>query len=301
MLDTPLEGATIGFVGVGQMGLPMAKNVIEAGFPLVACDVREEAVAAVEAAGGEGAATPAAVAERCLGVHVMVVDDEQVDAVVRGEEGVFEGFRRREEGGVVVVHSTVVPETVVALAEDAPEGVAVLDVAVSGGQPRAETGELTLMVGGDGAVLDAYRPVLASLSRDIYQLGPVGAGLATKLANNLIFHACEAATMEAIDLGTAYGVSRDDLVDVFETSTGDNYFLRNVDYFTGEYLTTHPAGLHGPARNARKNLSQALELGGSLEVSLPVTGLVSQRVPRVWHDLADELAAEDASESRSGG
>jgi 3-hydroxyisobutyrate dehydrogenase-like beta-hydroxyacid dehydrogenase len=295
MLDTPLDEATIGFVGVGQMGLPMARNVLEAGFPLVACDVREEAVRAVEDAGGEGAATPAAVAERCLGVHVMVVDDDQVTDVVRGEDGVFEGFRRREGGGVVVVHSTVVPDTVAVLAADAPEGVAVLDVAVSGGQPRAETGELTLMVGGDGATLDAYRPVLDAFGRDVYHLGPVGAGLATKLANNLIFHACEAATMEAIDLGTAYGVDREDLLEVFETSTGDNYFLRNVDYFTGKYLTSHPAGLHGPARNARKNLSQALELGGSMEVPLPVTGLVSQRVPRVWHDLADEMAAEGVS------
>jgi len=102
--------------------------------------------------------------------------------------------------------------------------------------------------------------------------------------------------MEAIDLGTAYGVSREDLLEVFEVSTGDNYFVRNADYFTGEYLTSHPAGLHGPARNGRKNLSQALELGGSLEVPLPVTGVVSQRVPELWHELADELDAADEGE-----
>lgn len=292
MLDTPLDEATIGFVGVGQMGLPMARNVLDAGFPLVACDVREEPLKAVEDAGGERAATPADVAARCLGVHVMVVDDEQVNQVVRGEDGIFEGFRRRGDGGVVVVHSTVVPDTVAALAEDAPDGVTVLDVAVSGGQPRAETGDLTLMVGGDAAAVDAYRSALDPLARDVYHLGPVGAGLATKLANNLIFHACEAATMEAIDVGTAYGVDREDLLDVFEASTGDNYFVRNFEYFTGEYLTTHPAGLHGPARNARKNIAQALELGGSLEVPLPVTGLVSQRVPHLWHELADGLAVE---------
>lgn len=264
----------------------------------MACDAREEAVSAVEDAGGEGAPTPVAVAERSLGVHVMVVDDDQVNDVVRGEDGVFEGFRRREGGVVVVIHSTVVPDTVAALAGDAPEGVAVLDVAVSGGKPCAETGELTLMVGGDGATLDAYRPALTPLARDVYHLGPVGAGLATKLANNLIFHGCEAATMEAIDVGTEYGVNREALLEVFEASSGDNHFLRNVDYLTGEYLTSHPAGFHGPARNARKNLSQALELAGSMEVSLPVTGLVSQRVPRAWHDLADDMATERASGDR---
>lgn len=289
MFNTVPDDATIGFVGVGQMGLPMAQNVLDAGFPVVAYDVREPAVAAVEDHGGTGAMTPAAVAEQSLGVHVMVVDDDQVDDVTRGDEGLFEGFRRRDGAGVVVVHSTVRPETVTELANDTPEDVTVIDVAVSGGEPRAESGDLTLMAGGDAAVVDAYRPVLDAFGRDIHHLGPVGAGLATKLANNLIFHACEAATMEAIDLGTEYGVDRDQLIEVFTESTGDNYFLRNVEYFTGEYIETHPSGVYGPARNARKNLYQALHLGGSLDVELPVTGLVSQRVPRLWGDFAEEI------------
>lgn len=95
--------------------------------------------------------------------------------------------------------------------------------------------------------------------------------------------------MEAIDLGTEYGVDRDQLIEIFTESTGDNYFLRNVEYFTGEYTETHPSGMYGPARNARKNLYQALHLSGSLDVELPVTGLVSQRVPRLWGNLADEI------------
>lgn len=293
MFDTSLDDATVGFVGVGQMGLPMAWNVLDGGFPIVACDIREEAVAAVEDQGGTSASTPAAVAEQCLGVHVMVVDDEQVDEVVRGADGIFEGFRRRDGRGLVVVHSTVRPETVTGLAEEAPEDVAVIDVAVSGGEPRAETGDLTLMAGGDAAVVEAYRPVLDAFARDVHHLGRVGAGLATKLANNLIFHACEAATMEAINLGTEYGVDREQLVEVFSESTGDNYFLRNVDYFTGEYIETHPSGVYGPARNARKNLYQALDLGGSLDVELPVTGLVSQRVPRLWRELAEEMEGDE--------
>ena len=293
MFDSPITDQKIGFVGIGQMGLPMAQNILEAGYTVGVYDVRPDAVDAVVNSGGEAADSPADLASDCSSVHIGVVNDKQVDSVVRGDTGVFAGFRRHDSVGLLVVHSTVLPETVTSLSEDAPEGVTVLDAAMSGGKPRAEEGDLTLMVGGEKSAVEYYRPVFELLSRDIFHLGRLGSGLATKLANNLIFHATEFATLEAIDLGTKYGVDEAQLRAVFEHSTGDNYFLRNYDFFTDEYLRTHPAGPHATARNAQKNLYQALLLAKSLQVEVSLTALASQRVPSLWRELADEIESEN--------
>ncbi|MFB6312296.1 MAG: NAD(P)-dependent oxidoreductase, partial [Salinirussus sp.] len=273
-------------------GFPLSQIVREAGHPVVAYDVREDALDAFAESGGEVAESPAAVARMCRSVHVVVVTDEQAEAVVFGEDGIFAGFEA-SDGGLLVVHSTVTPDTVEKFSDRAPEGVAVIDAAMSGGSERAEVGDIALMVGGDEDIVDWYRPVLEPMGREVFYLGPVGSGLAAKLANNLALHVTMAGTFEAIDLAGAYGVSEDDLLAVMEQSTGDSYFVRHFDFLTREYLETHPAGPYAMARNSRKNLMQALALGESVGEALPMAGIASQLVPETYTELADDMREED--------
>ena len=291
MFDDPVDGEPIGFIGLGDMGFPISQCIREAGFPVGAFDVREEALEAFEDAGGTAHDSPAAVARTSLGVHIVVVSDDQAEDVVYGDDGVFAGFED-SGGGVLVVHSTLRPETVETFAEDAPEGVAVIDAAMSGGSERAEIGDLAIMVGGDEDVVDSYGPVLEPIARDVFHLGRTGAGLAAKLANNLAYHVTMAGTLEAIELGEAYGVAEADLLAVFEQATGDSYFVRNYDFFTRGYLETHPAGPYAMARNSKKNLTQAMDLGEDVGTALPMAGLTSQLLPETYEEIADEIVAE---------
>lgn len=291
MFDDPIDGARIGFIGLGDMGFPISQCVREAGFPVGAVDVRDEVLDEFEAAGGTAYDSPAAVARASRGVHVVVVSDDQAEAVVYGEDGVFAGFSD-SDGGILVVHSTLRPETVEDFAADAPDGVAVVDAAMSGGSERAEIGDLAIMVGGDDDVVDYYRPVLEPIAREVFHLGRTGAGLAAKLANNLAYHVTMAGTLEAIELGEAYGVAEEDLLAVFEQATGDSYFVRNYDFFTRGYLETHPAGPYAMARNSKKNLTQALDLGEDVGTALPMAGLTSQLLPETYEEIADGIVAE---------
>lgn len=292
MIEDSIDGERIGFVGIGDMGFPISQIVHEAGFPVVAHDVREEALEAFVEAGGEAADSPADVARTARAVHVVVVTDDQAEDVVFGDDGVFAGFEV-SGGGLLVVHSTVTPETVDGFAERAPAGVSVIDAAMSGGSERAEVGDIALMVGGDEAIVDWYRPVLEPIGREVFYLGDVGSGLAAKLANNLALHVTMAGTFEAIDLAEAYGVDEEDLLAVMEQSTGDSYFVRHFDFLTREYLETHPAGPYAMARNSRKNLMQALDLGESVDEALPMGAIASQLVPETYTAIADERFGED--------
>lgn len=294
MYDEPVDGEPIGFIGLGDMGFPISQCIREAGFPVGAFDVQDEVLEAFEAAGGTAQESPAAVARASRGVHVIVVSDEQAESVVYGDDGVFAGFEA-SDGGILVVHSTLRPETVEEFAENAPAGVTVIDAAMSGGSERAEIGDLAIMVGGDDDAVEYYRPVLEPIAREIFHLGRTGAGLAAKLANNLAYHVTMAGTLEAIELGEAYGVDEDDLLAVFEQATGDSYFVRNYDFFTRGYLETHPAGPYAMARNSKKNLKQAMDLGEDVGTALPMAGLTSQLLPESYEEIADEIVADRES------
>lgn len=285
MVSTP----TIGFVGIGQIGFPIATTLLEAGHQVVAHDLRDEALERFEARGGTTAADPAAVGRLADAVHVAVVTDEQVESVLEGTDGVFAGFEATGDGGIVAVHTTVVPGTVRDRAAAAPDGVDVLDVAVSGGFPRAAEGDLTLMVGGEPSVVDRHRPVLEAIGREIHHMGPVGSGMATKLLNNAILHAQEAATFEAVAFGRDLGLEESQLVSVFAQGTATNSAVQRWDYVTGEYFATHPRGPMGGVENTRKNLSQYLKMAAEADHDVPMAGLASQLAPRWKRHYAERV------------
>lgn len=194
----------VGFIGLGIMGKPMSRNLIKAGHKLVVCDVNAAAVQEVVAAGAESAATAKEVAERTDVVITMLPNSPHVKQVVLGPNGVLEGARK---GLVLIDMSSIAPlvsrEVCAKLAE---KGVDMLDAPVSGGEPKAIDGTLSVMVGGKKEVFDKYYDLMKAMAASVVLTGDIGAGNVTKLANQIIVALNIAAMSEALVLATKAGV-----------------------------------------------------------------------------------------------
>ena len=263
----------LGFVGLGQIGSPMAGHLVDWPGGLVVCDVRDEATAPFAERGAAVAPDPAGVAAAGAEiVSVMVLDDEQVRDVVAGV------LREAAPGTVVAVHSTIRAETAEELAAVAAErDVAVLDAPVSGGFMGAHQGNLALLVGGDEEAFERCREPFSRFAELVVRFGPAGAGTRAKLARNLVTFVSYTAAAEAERLAEAAGVDLGDLARV----------VRHTDAITGGpgaimlRPTTAPLepsdGLYDILCHTRalgeKDLGLALELAASLGVDLPLTSL----------------------------
>ena len=174
----------LGFIGVGAMGLPMGRNLLRAGYPLAFCTSRDAAAEALVAAGGARLADPAAVAGACDILLTCLPADAEIETAMLGEGGALDALR---EGGTIIELSTASPAIMRRLGERAASrGVAVLDAPVSGGTSGAEAATLAIMVGGAADDLDACRPILETLGKNIYHVGPVGMGKVFKLCNQYL-------------------------------------------------------------------------------------------------------------------
>ena len=194
----------IGFIGLGIMGKPMSLNLIKAGYQLVVMDVFEPAVTELVTAGAEAAPTPRAVAEQADTIITMLPNSPQVKQVVLGEQGVIEGAR---SGAVVIDMSSIAPLVSREVAGKlAANGVEMLDAPVSGGQPKAIEGTLSVMVGGSQEVFDRCYPIMKAMAGSVVRTGSIGAGNITKLANQVIVALNIAAMAEALVLATKAGV-----------------------------------------------------------------------------------------------
>lgn len=197
----------IGFIGLGIMGKPMSKNLLKAGYDLVVCDVVKAAVDEMVAAGAQAAATPKAVAEQADIIITMLPNSPHVKQVVLGENGVIEGAKK---GSVLVDMSSIAPlvsrEVAGKLAE---KGIDMLDAPVSGGEPKAIDGSLSVMVGGKKEVFDKCYPIMKTMAGSVVLVGDVGAGNVTKLANQIIVAINIAAMSEALVLASKAGVEPD--------------------------------------------------------------------------------------------
>lgn len=274
-----------GFIGLGNQGRPMAVNLVRAGFALSVYDVARPPVGALVAAGARAAASPREVAAHADVIGICVPEDRHVRAVMSGEDGVLAGARR---GAVVVIHSTILPETAIALGEAAAgTGVAVLDACVTGGAARAEQRQLTFLVGGDGAALAVARPVFEASAAKIIHAGALGDGAKLKLCLNLVTYIQWAAAYESFALARAVGLPQE----VLEEAGQSNGQLTPLML---SYLALHKmpdetrhseamqAALRGFMQVAEKDLAWALELARTSGVALPVGGLVSQLMARLY-------------------
>jgi 2-hydroxy-3-oxopropionate reductase len=194
----------IGFIGLGIMGKPMAKNLIKAGHELVVCDMNRSPVDELAAEGAQTADTPRDVAERCDLLFTMLPNSPHVKEVVLGANGILEADCT---GKTLVDMSSISPLVAREIAEKAEvAGLHMLDAPVSGGEPKAINGTLAIMVGGDAEVFGKVQPVLLAMGSSAVHVGEIGSGNVTKLANQIIVALNIAAMSEAMVLATKAGV-----------------------------------------------------------------------------------------------
>lgn len=265
----------VGFIGLGRMGWPMARNLRAAGFGLVVYDAAvETATRFAEEFGATVAAGPAAFAD-CEVVITMLPNDTIVRQVVLDWGGGVASHLK--PGSIVLDMSSSSPTGIQGIAAGAAgHEVIVVDSPVSGGVPRAETGELALMVGGDDEAVAAVTPILEVLGGRTFRTGPLGSGDAVKALNNFLAAANYVAATEALRIGERFGVDPATLFEVINASTGRSFVTEVVvagQVVPGTYATGFQLAL------LAKDVGIAAGLASDLEMSdeLPSLGLTNQR------------------------
>jgi 3-hydroxyisobutyrate dehydrogenase-like beta-hydroxyacid dehydrogenase len=278
------EKRRIGYVGLGMMGGGMATHLVKSGYPVTVFDLSPEAIERVMEFGAERADSPKAVAEASDVVITSLPNPSIVEAVALGDDGIVHGVR---PGAVYVDMSSIEPETTRKVgAEIQKRGAHMLDVPVGKGPPAAASGDLTLMVGGDSAVVESCADVLDTLgSRRIY-CGPLGAGVTTKLVNNLLSCSIAALVGEALAIGAKAGLDPAVMQEVMSNTAADNWHLRNGfvnRVFPGDFRANFKLAL------AHKDLGLATALAARLGVP-SLLGLAAHQVHTlaIGSGLADE-------------
>lgn len=264
---------TVGFVGLGAMGAPMARNVADAGYPLVVWNrTRETADAFAEDVPADVASTPRELAERADVVITMVTDGDAVLEVLEGSDGVLAGL---DDGDVVVEMSTVGPESTEMAAELVrAAGGRFVDSPVSGTVGPAESGTLTILAAGDDDDLDAVRPILEAMGEPIIECGDVGAGTDMKLFVNLLLGDAMQAFAEAMVFGKARGLDIDDMLDVVGSGGLDAPLFQAK----GEMIRRGEFDPQFPVDLLFKDMSLALDAAGDSAVPMPATAAAREAV-----------------------
>ena len=211
----------VGFIGLGNMGGPMALNLVKNGFALVVHDIDPAKVERLHARGAETADSAKAVAAASARTIVMVETTPQAEAVIAGEHGIIQSAA---SGHIVICMSTIDPFAVRRLGERlAARGIAMLDAPVSGGTVRAASGELSIIAGGAAATFEACRDVFKAMGTNLFHVGDLGQGLAMKLVNNMLGQVGRVAIAEALILGVKAGLDPRTIYDVVRVSTGTSH------------------------------------------------------------------------------
>jgi 3-hydroxyisobutyrate dehydrogenase len=260
----------IGFIGLGTMGAPMARRLLEAGHDLTVHNRTREREEPLAALGASRAATPRACAEDRELVFTMVSDTPDVQAVVLGEHGAALGM---PAGSVLIDMSTIAPATTRRIsAALADHGVHMLDAPVSGGSEGAARGTLSIMVGGDAEALARARPVLDVLGSTITHVGPVGSGQVTKAINQVVIAGTYAAVAEGVALALASGIDVEAALSALGGGAAGSWVLANR---AGNMVRDdYPLGFR--TRLHRKDLGIALATARDLGVAMPVAAYVEQ-------------------------
>jgi 3-hydroxyisobutyrate dehydrogenase-like beta-hydroxyacid dehydrogenase len=265
-------GIAIGWIGLGEMGGRIVRRLLGEGERVVGWNRTRTRAEALEAQGLVVAQTPRAVAERSTVVFTMLTNAQAVQEVVRGEDGILAGLR---DGGVLVEMSTIDPDVSRALAREVQDaGGRMLDCPVSGGVGAVATGDLSLMVGGDEATLEAVRPVLDVIGKRVTHIGDNGQALVMKIAINLSLAAQMIAFSEGVLLAEKSGIAREKAVEATLNSAVSSPMLRHRGPAVLEGALPDPAWFN--CSMMQKDLLLALALGREVEVPLPTTAYANE-------------------------
>jgi 2-hydroxy-3-oxopropionate reductase len=261
----------VGFIGLGIMGRPMAKNLMGAGYELVLHNRSPEKAEELAKEGNATAAgSPREVAETCNIVITMLPDSPDVEAVVTGEGGVLEGIR---DGALLVDMSTISPVVTEELSEKVREkGASMLDAPVSGGDVGAIEGALSIMVGGSEEDFERARPLFDVMGKVATHVGPIGAGQVVKACNQIVVALTIEAVSEALVLGSKGGVLPEKLVEALSGGLAGSAVMeaKKEKFFSHDFEPGFRIELH------HKDLGIALAAGREYGVALPVTAIVDQ-------------------------
>ena len=272
---------TVAMIGLGEMGLPMARRLLGAGFRVAGYDVRAEAVGRLAEAGGQAAASAGDAAASADATIIMVRTPAQAESVMFGEVGVL---ARARAGTLLTVMSTVGVPCMRRLAAAAlRRGFRFLDAPVSGGRARAEDGTLTIIVGGVAADVEAARPVLAAMGTQIEHVGEAGAGTTVKMANQVLLTVSLLAAREMANLTGVAGMRAEAVWNVLRTCTGTTWVVEHGPV-AREWLETYPRGTSLDI--LVKDTGLALQTAREAGVPAPMLGLASQLILGLTRELA---------------
>jgi 2-hydroxy-3-oxopropionate reductase len=261
----------VGFIGLGIMGRPMAKNLMEAGYELVLHNRSPEKAEELAKEGNATAAgSPREAAEACDIIITMLPDSPDVEAVVVGDGGVLEGIR---DGALLVDMSTISPVVTEELSEKVREkGASMLDAPVSGGDVGAIDGALSIMVGGSEEDFERARPLFDVMGKVATHVGPIGAGQVVKACNQIVVALTIEAVSEALVLGSRGGVAPEKLVEALSGGLAGSAVMeaKKEKFFSHDFEPGFRIELH------HKDLGIALAAGREYGVALPVTAIVDQ-------------------------
>lgn len=260
----------IGFIGLGIMGKPMAKNLVKAGHLLVVHDIVEALVEELVQDGAEKGSSPMDVASRCELVLTMLPNSPHVKEVILGKNGVIEGIK---PGSIVVDMSSIAPLVSQEISvELEKKGVAILDAPVSGGEPKAVDGTLAFMVGGPEKTFNEVKDILSIMGSSVKLVGEIGSGNTTKLANQIIVALNIAAMSEAMVLATKAGVDPEKVYNAIRGGLAGSTVLdaKMPLALKGNFKPGFRIELH------IKDLSNALETAHSVGVPVPLTSQVME-------------------------
>lgn len=260
----------IGFIGLGIMGKPMSKNLLKAGYELVIYDIVAPAVAEVVAAGATAVASPKEVAQQCDIIITMLPNSPHVKTVVCGANGILDGAKA---GTLIVDMSSIAPLASQEIYELCKaKGVEMIDAPVSGGEPKAIDGTLSIMVGGKKECFDKVSDILAKMGGSVVLCGTIGAGNTTKLANQIIVALNIAAVAEAFTLSTKAGVDPELVFNAIKGGlAGSTVMNAKVPMILGgNFKPGFKIDLH------IKDLANALDTGHGVGASLPLTASVME-------------------------
>ena len=257
----------IGMIGLGKMGMPMARLLRERGFTVTGYDVGLPVVKAAAGNGIQPVNSPKAVAAASDLTIIAVGFDSEVEAVMFGDNGALAGAT---DGSVIAIASTVAPATMRKLKRRCAHrpAVALLDIPLCRGEQAAERGKLLIMGGGDKIPFDACRPAFAAFADAVFHLGPLGSGEVGKMVNNLILWACISANDEGLKLGNKLGVDRDALREALVASSASNWALASRIE-------------EQPMPWAEKDMTIVLKEADLLRMSVPLCGVVKEVVKTV--------------------
>jgi 2-hydroxy-3-oxopropionate reductase len=261
---------TIGFIGLGIMGRPMAKNLLKAGYPLIVHSRSRGPVDELAGLGAKTATSPREVAAACDVLTTMLPNSPDVEQVALGKDGIIEGAR---SGLIYVDMSTISPIVSQKVGQAlAQKGVRMLDAPVSGGEKGAIDGALSIMVGGEKDVFDAVLPIFQAMGKTITLLGPLGFGGFTKLANQIIVAINLTALGEALTLARKAGLDRELTLKALAGGLAGSKCLeqKTPNYVSNTYNPGFKIDLH------YKDLGLIMESARALGVPLPATAVVQE-------------------------